>query len=113
MLARLYEAHYLEGCRIADETILLDLAEEIGLNRSAFSEAFHSLHSEAVHAHFADSREFLAQSGGRGFPTFVLEHDGALQRLDHTPFLGKPEAWANALESMTVSELQPEVRTKG
>ena len=35
MLARSYEAHYLEGRRIADEAFLIDLAEEVGLDRGA------------------------------------------------------------------------------
>ena len=39
MLARLYEAHYLEGRRIADEAVLINLAQEVGLDRGAFSEA--------------------------------------------------------------------------
>ena len=107
MLARLYEAHYLEGRRIADETVLLDLAEEIGLSRDAFLEALHSLRSEAVQAHFAESRELLGKSGGRGFPTFILEHDGTLERLDHTPYPGRPEAWQHALESLTISQPLP------
>ena len=46
------------------------------------------------------SREFLSKSGGRGFPTFVLERNGTLERLDHTLFLGRPEAWQSALKSM-------------
>ena len=107
MLARLYEAHYLEGRRIADGPVLLDLAEEIGLSRAVFSEQLRSLCSEAVHTHFAESRDFLARNGGRGFPTFVLEHDGTLQRLDHTPYLGRPDAWQRALESLTISQPLP------
>ena len=100
MLARLYEAHYLEGRRIADEAVLTDLAQELGLDRVAFSEALGTLRGAAVNRHFTESREFLGKSGGRGFPTFVLERNGTLERLDHTPFLGKPQAWESALRSM-------------
>ena len=102
MLARLYEAHYLEGRRVADKMVLIDLAQEVGLEPGAFLKALHQLRGAAVHRHFTQTREFLSKSGGRGFPTFVLEQDGALERLDHTPFLGRPEAWQSALRSMAV-----------
>ena len=103
MLTRLYEAHYLEGRRIADEAVLIDLAQEVGLNPGVFSEAFGMLRGAAVNKHFAESREFLGKSGGRGFPTFVLDRNGTLERLDHTQFLGRPEAWQSALRSMAVT----------
>ena len=108
MLARLYEAHYLEGRRIADEAVLIDLAQEVGLDRITFSEALGMLRGAAVHSNFAESREFLSKSGGRGFPTFVLERNGTLERLDHTQFLGRPEAWQSALRSMAVTTPSPE-----
>lgn len=107
MLARLYQAHYLEGRRIADVAVLIDLAQEIGLDRNAFSGAFGTSRGEAVHRHFAESCEFLGRVGGRGFPTFALERDGSLERLDHTQFLGRPEAWQSALRSMAVSSPSP------
>lgn len=107
MLARLYEAHYLEGRRIADEAVLIDLAQEVGLDRRAFSEALGMLRGAAVNKHFAESREFLGKSGGRGFPTFVLERNGTLERLDHTQFLGRPEAWESALRGMAITTPSP------
>ena len=107
MLTRLYEAHYLEGRRIADEAVLIDLAQEVGLNQGAFSEALGMLRGAAVNNHFAESRDFLGKSGGRGFPTFVIERNGTLARLDHTQFLGRPEAWQSALRSMTVITSSP------
>ena len=107
MLARLYEAHYLEGRRIADEAVLIDLAQEVGLDRDAFSEALGMLRGAAVNRHFTESREFLGKSGARGFPTFVLERNGTLERLDHTQFLGRPEAWRSALRSITIITPSP------
>lgn len=113
MLARLYEAHYLEGRRIADEAVLIDLAQEVGLHRGTFSEALGMLRGAAVHNHFAESREFLSKSGGRGFPTFVLERNGSLERLEHTQFLSRPEAWQNALQSMAVPTSSPTLAIEG
>ena len=109
MLARLYEAHYLKGRRIADQAVLIELAREVGLDRAAFSEALSTLRKAGLSAHFADSREFLSKTGGRGFPTFVLERNGTLERLDHTQFLGRPESWQNALQSLSVSTPPPTV----
>lgn len=107
MLARLYEAHYIEGRRVADDDVLGDLAGEIGLERRAFLQTLHGFRGSAVNAHFAESRELLAAAGGRGFPTFVVERDGRWERLDHSPFLGKPDAWQGALKGMKLG--QPEL----
>ena len=102
MLARLYEAHYLEGRRIAEDRVLLELAREINLDVAAFPNALAALRGASIRTHFAESRELLNRAGGRGFPTFVLEHNGTLERLDHTPYFGRPEAWQAALRSVAV-----------
>ncbi len=107
MLARLYEAHYVEGRRIADDGVLSDLAGELGLDRLPFLEALQSFRGDAVNAHFAESRNLLSAVGARGFPTFVIEHDDRLERLDHTPFLGRPDDWKSALRGMKLSQLAP------
>ena len=104
MLARLYEAHYVEGRQIADDAVLLDLAGELGLNRASFSQALQRFRGKTVHAHFAEGRDLLSAVGARGYPTFIIERGGQLERLDHTPFLGKPEAWQSALKSMKLSQ---------
>ena len=107
MLSRLYEAHYVEGRRIADEQVLNDLANELGLDRQLFSQSLVDFRGEAVNSHFAESRRFLEAAGGRGFPTFVIEREGVLERLNHTPFLGRQEAWQSALLSLNVRQSAP------
>jgi putative protein-disulfide isomerase len=97
MLARLYTAHYVDGLRIGDTSTLLDLATELGLERETFAAALTTAHKHTGR-HFSESRELLARVGARGFPTFILEDQGTLQRLDHTPFLGDPLGWKRALE---------------
>ncbi len=113
MLARLYEAHYVEGRRIADDAVLRDLAGELVLDKGLFSQALQSFRGEAVHAHFAESRGLLSAVGGKGYPTFVIERDGHLERLDHTPFLGRPEAWQSALKTMKFNPPAPSQREAG
>lgn len=91
LLGRLQSAHYLEGRRIADEAVLFELAIAIGLEPHAFQSAFHDADTER---HIKDSRALLANVGGQGFPTFVLEHEGQMTLIDIGPWLGKPEGFA-------------------
>ena len=107
MLARLYEAHYVEGRRIADVAVLSDLASEIKLDREAFSRLLTHFRGVAANAHFVESRNLLRAVGARGYPTFVIERDGRLERLDPMQFLGRPDAWQNALKSMAFSQPVP------
>jgi putative protein-disulfide isomerase len=102
LLARIQLAHYVEGRRIADDTVLADLAAGIGLHAAAFSEAFGRLRGAATQAHIADTRALLAQVGGGGFPTFVLERRGAdgqrqFERIDAQAWYGRPEAFVHRL----------------
>ncbi len=92
-LARLQTAHYVEGRRIADFTVLLDLAVALGLNADAFALAFQRLDGAATQAHIAESRALLARVGGQGFPTMAIEIDGQFATVDIGHFLGRPEAW--------------------
>jgi putative protein-disulfide isomerase len=41
LLARLQEAHYVEGLRIADEAVLVGQASALGIDSGAFTEALH------------------------------------------------------------------------
>lgn len=91
LLGRLQTAHYVEGRRIADQSVLLELAAEIGLEPLAFETAFHSANTEQ---HIKDSRALLAKVGGQGLPTLALERNGQFTLVDVSPWLGKPEAFA-------------------
>ncbi|RYF82585.1 MAG: DsbA family protein [Comamonadaceae bacterium] len=99
MIERLQRAHYEEGRRIAELPVLQALAEELDLPSQAFAQALQRLAGSATQAHIADSRQWLARAGGQGFPTFALAGaDGALQTLDISLWLGRPEAWRQHLE---------------
>ena len=91
LLGRLQTAHYLEGRRIADESVLLELADQMGYAGEAFRTALKSVDTEQ---HIKASRALLAQLGGQGFPTFALERDGQFTLIDISPWLGKPQAFA-------------------
>ncbi|MBC3385081.1 DsbA family protein [Pseudomonas sp. SWRI12] len=95
LLGRLQTAHYVEGRRVADETVLLELAQSIGLPAQAFLAAFRAAD---VQRHIKASRALLAQVGGQGFPTLALERDGQFTLIDIGSWLGKPEAFAQWLK---------------
>lgn len=94
MLGRLQTAHYVEGRRIADESVLLALAVQMGYVGEIFQVAFKSVDTEQ---HIKASRALLAKLGGQGFPTLALEQDGQFTLIDISPWLGKPQAFADWL----------------
>lgn len=91
LLGRLQSAHYQNGRRIADEAVLFELAQDIGLEPQAFQAVFKEAETDR---HIKDSRALLARIGGQGFPTFALEHNGQFTLIDIGPWLGKPQAFA-------------------
>ena len=101
MLSRLQVAHYVEGKRIADDDVLQALAMELGLDADEFAQAYGRIGEEELQQHIAASRRLLAQAGGHGFPTFVLEQDGRLEMLDAGRWLGEPDAWREHLAAYT------------
>lgn len=93
LLHRIQQAHFVEGRRIADATVLQEIAVDIGLDASAFAEAFERLAGAATDRHIAESRSLLADIGGRGFPTFALQHGERWHVLDIGPYVGRPAEW--------------------
>ncbi|MFS2070704.1 DsbA family protein [Pseudomonas sp. CT11-2] len=111
LLGRLQTAHYVEGRRIADEAVLLELAAQTGLEPEAFQQAFSAADTDR---HIKDSRALLARVGGQGFPTFALELDGQFTLVDIGPWLGKPQAFAQWLsQSLSATESSSAFQTCG
>jgi putative protein-disulfide isomerase len=119
MLHRQQTAHYVEGRRIADVSVLNALAQDIGLDAAAFAEAYSRLENAATEQHFADSREWLARAGGQGFPTLLLRHvDGTQERLELGAWLGRPVEFAEHLRGRlpapaTAPEMSPHCGLEG
>lgn len=99
MLHRLQQAHYVEGQRIAEPAVLQQLAQEQGLDGAAFAAEYQRQQSEFA-AHVGRSHRDMAAHGLRGFPSLLLELNGRLQRLELSPYLGKPEAFAGYLQGL-------------
>ncbi|WP_025110956.1 DsbA family protein [Pseudomonas sp. H1h] len=101
MLGRLQTAHYVEGQRIADEAVLFEIAAQMDYAQEAFVAPFKNVDTQA---HVKASRALLAQLGGQGFPTLALEQDGQFTLIDISPWLGKPQAFADWLGQAIVAD---------
>lgn len=100
LLGRLQTAHYVDGRRISDKDVLMAVATEMGLEVDGFLTAYNGIEGEATQAHFNASRSLLAQVGGQGFPTLVIEREGQYQVVDPGLYLGKSEAFATWLRQL-------------
>lgn len=109
LLARLQTAHYVEGRRISEKSVLIELAASIGLEREAFVRAFERISGAETQAHMVESRALLARVGGNGFPTFALEHDGRIFAVDVGPYFGNVAEWRKWLELEVKSAATPAV----
>ncbi|MGG2022154.1 DsbA family protein [Pseudomonas sp. S8] len=101
MLGCLQTAHYVEGRRIADESVLFDVAAQMGYVQTTFVTVFKSVDPQAQ---VKASRALLARLGGQGFPTLALEQDGQFTLIDISPWLGKPKAFADWLGQAVVAD---------
>jgi len=98
MLHLIQVAHYQLGQRVADVAVLEALAGQLGLQAEAFVPEMQAINETVLAAHIAESRELLAQVGGRGFPTFALQNsNGQLEVLDAGRYLGDVPAWQEML----------------
>jgi putative protein-disulfide isomerase len=81
MLARIQRAHYVEGRRISDTAVLVDLAGELGLDRDQMAaDLAHTLQGP-VQQHIDASRRLLARVGGQQ------------ETLDLGRWFDQPEQW--------------------
>ncbi len=100
MLHAIQHAHYVDGRRVVETPVLTKIAGSVGLAKDAF---IHALQSVPVDEHIARTRRWMQQLELRGFPSFVLEHDGELVRVQHEPFYGRPDAFLNAVNAIAAA----------
>jgi len=100
LLAELQAAHYVHGRRIAEPAVLIELAGSIGLPTAEFATELGRQNLGPVQAHIEQTRAFMAQTGARGFPSFVLETPAGLSRVDASAYLGRPQDFAAALQGL-------------
>lgn len=98
MLHRIQVAHYQQGLRVADLSVLEALAKDLDLPAQAFSQERVAVSGTSLTQHIAQSRALLQQVHGRGFPTFALQDSqGKMQLLDAGRYLGNVAQWQKML----------------
>lgn len=100
LLAELQAAHYVQGRRIAEPAVLVELAGAIGLAEADFEAELARQSAGPVQAHIQQTRTFMARAGARGFPSFLLETPAGLTRVDAAAHLGRPQGFAAALQGL-------------
>jgi len=100
MLHAIQHAHYVDGRRVVEASVLTEVAGSVGLAEDVF---FRALQSVPVDEHVARTRRWMQQLSLGGFPSFVVERDGALVRVQHEPFYGRPNAFLHAVNAIAVA----------
>jgi len=80
MILAIQQAYYLEARNPADRNTLIELANEIGLDRALFSA---DMESPAVHEELLKEIEFTHRLEVKGFPTLLLEKEGVFTGIQH------------------------------
>lgn len=83
MILAIQRAYYLEARNPSEEDTLIELADQIGLDRSLFSR---DIGDHAVQQELMSEIGFAEELGVRGFPTLILQHDEDFREiaLDYT-----------------------------
>ncbi len=72
MIVAIQQAYYLQARNPSDDTTLIELAMEIGLNEQQFSKLLnHSSTQQKLDSEVAQS----LRMGARSFPSLVLQHE--------------------------------------
>ncbi|MFZ2169502.1 MAG: DsbA family protein [Methylococcaceae bacterium] len=80
MILAIQQAYYLPARNPADQSTLIELANEIGLDRVRFSA---DMESPVVHEALLKEIEFTHRLDVKGFPTLLLEKDGVFSTIQY------------------------------
>mgnify|MGYP001812123035 CR=1 FL=1 len=94
MTARIQQAYYLEAKNPSDNPVLLELADDIGLDVERFAQ---SLESDALHQRLLAEIDNARAMGINSFPSLAVQKDGELTHigLNYTD----PEAMLSEIEA--------------
>ena len=95
----LQTAHWMQGRHISRDEVLLEVAGEIGLDSTEFENTYNATQATA---HIRNTRELMAKLGVQGFPSMVLEQNGAFQRIEHGSFYGHEDEFKAQLAAALV-----------
>lgn len=97
MLRAIQHAHYVEGRRVGEVSVLTTMAGLIGLAAKKFA---HALETAMVDDHISATRRLMQHAAIRGFPSFLLERGVDLVRVEHEPFYSCPADFLNAIKAL-------------
>jgi putative protein-disulfide isomerase len=89
MLEAIQLAHYEAGLDVCDPQQLRSIAAQLSLPIEDFDLALNQ-QLKTLPVKTQSARSMLQASGGKGFPTFVLETDVRRVRIDHSQAYGQP-----------------------
>ncbi len=93
MLEQLQIAHFQQGLKISEAGVLEAVAVTLGLERTAFANAYTLVLSEELPGHLRTTHEMMVQAGVGGFPALVIQHGTQTRQLPITDYYGQPDAW--------------------
>lgn len=100
MLSAVQRGHYVEGRRIADRRVLVELAQHLGFGAEVFDQMLDRQLGKGSFRHLAESRELLRRVGQGGFPTTVLEQSGTYWVVEIGGYIGSTAEWIAALRKI-------------
>ena len=80
MIHAIQDAYYRQARNPSDDSTLCELAQQIGLDATAFARA---LNAEATRHSLLDDIRFARSIGGDSFPSLFLQQNGAIQPIPH------------------------------
>ena len=101
MIAAIQRAHYVEGRRVVEDAVLVEAAAALGLDPARFGEA---LSQAPVDRHIHETRTLMRRHDLQGFPSFLLEREGAVARLPHEACYGRPDVFVTMIRGTTAQE---------
>ena len=80
MIHAIQDAYYRQARNPSDDSTLCELAQQIGLDATAFAGA---LNAEATRQALLEDIRFARSIGGDSFPSLFLQRNGAIQPIPH------------------------------
>lgn len=100
LVKRLFVLYFEEGADIGDHGVLLDVAEEIGMEREVVAKL---LKGDADRQLLADEDKSAREMGVTGVPCFIVDGKYVVQGAQ------PPEMWVKVINELTQAANQPEV----
>ena len=103
MVAAIQRAHYVEGRRVVEDAVLIETARTSGLDPVRFGDA---MSQAPVDRHIDDTRTLMRRHGLQGFPSFLLEREGTVERISHEACYGRPDAFVSMIRNAATAGKQ-------